>query len=393
MTRRSVIAWGVAIGDLVICVTSLLIWAVGPLPLAPFDALTYLALPLAFGGVGAVLTSRVPGNPIGPLLLIATTGFTALIAVQSYVLLGLIAGQMLPGAAWAGVLGGLLWIPSLLVVLIGVPLVFPDGHFLSPRWRWVVIATVAVVIPVELQSLTSSEPTVDFARGLRSPLADADLHAALAFPVQVAGLLAIPILLAAFASLVVRYRRTDDIGRHQIRWLAAAVTVAVVVFPIAFSTTGVVNAITNSIGLVAIIAMPIAIGIAVARYRLYEIDRLISRGISYGVLTVLLVAAYATVVIVLTGPLGGLVGEGTLPIALSTLVVAALFQPIRWRVQRMVDRRFDRARVDGDRLSAAFSERLRDEMDIDTVVRDLTGVVQRSVRPVRLGLWLRDGDR
>jgi hypothetical protein len=388
-----VIAWGVAIGDLILCVVSLLIWVASPLPLAPFDAISYIALPLAFGGVGAVLTARVPGNPIGPLLLVATTGFTALIAVQSYVGLGIIVGQMLPGAAWAGVLGGLLWIPSLLVVLIGIPLVFPDGHFLSPRWRWVVIATVVVIIPVELKGLASPEPVADFARGLRSPMANADLYDAVAVPVQVAGLLSVPILVAGFASLVIRYRRTDDIGRHQIRWLAAAVTVAVLVFPVAFSTTGIASTITNSIGLVAIMAMPIAIGIAVARYRFYEIDRLISRGISCGLLTLLLVAVYATAVIVLTGPLGGLFGEGTVPVALSTLIVAALFQPIRRRVQRIVDRRFDRARFDGDRLIAAFSERLRNEVDMDAVVSDLTGIVEASVRPVRLDMWLRHEDR
>ena len=136
-----------------------------------------------------------------------------------------------------------------------------------------------------------------------------------------------------------------------------------------------------------------AIGIAIVRYRLYEIDRLISRGISYAIVSVLLVAAYAISVLVLQGPLGGLVGEDTITVAVSTLIVASLFQPIRRRVQRVVDRRFDRARVDGERTIDAFGERLRDEVDIDALVRDLGLTIDQAVRPARQGLWLRDDGR
>ena len=141
------------------------------------------------------------------------------------------------------------------------------------------------------------------------------------------------------------------------------------------------------------LAMPVAAGIAILRYRLYEIDRIISRTISYGVVTSLLVGAYALAILVLQGPLASLTGGQTIAVALSTLVAAALFQPLRVRVQRAVDRRFDRARFDAERTSASFAERLRVEVDIDAVTDDLRDTVRRSIKPAGLGLWLRGGGR
>ena len=138
---------------------------------------------------------------------------------------------------------------------------------------------------------------------------------------------------------------------------------------------------------------PIAIGIAILRYRLFEIDRLVSRTIAYLVITGVLVAAYAGVILLLQGPLGVITGGETVSVALSTLVVAALFQPLRRRVQRVVDHRFDRARFDAERTTAAFSERLRDEVDIATVTADVDGTVRSALKPTLLGLWLRDQNR
>ena len=135
--------------------------------------------------------------------------------------------------------------------------------------------------------------------------------------------------------------------------------------------------------------MPIAVVVAVLRYRLLEIDRIISRTIAYVVITTALVAAYAGLVVVIGGPLAGVTGGDTISVALSTLVVAALFQPLRQRVQTIVDRRFDRARFDTDRTTAAFSERLRYEVDIVAVGADLQDTVRDAIQPVRLGLWLR----
>jgi hypothetical protein len=138
---------------------------------------------------------------------------------------------------------------------------------------------------------------------------------------------------------------------------------------------------------------PIAIGIAILRYRLFEIDRLVSRTIAYVVITAVLVAAYASVILLLQGPLGTVTGGDTIPVAISTLVVAALFQPLRRRVQSIVDRRFDRARFDAERTSSAFSERLRKDVDIESVTSDLRATVRSAIAPSTVGLWLRGSDR
>ena len=354
------------------------------------DVVSYIAIPVTFGGVGATLTIRVPANPIGPLLLAATLGFAALVGGGAFAWYGVGTGEITTATTIAGMLANLTFIPALVIVLVGVPLVFPDGRLLSPRWRWVAAAAVLAVgvaevaaafrLPVLLEGQALPNPL--YIEGAAGWLGDADL---------LSSLMAIPIFAATVVSLVLRYRRGDDIQRHQLRWLAAAVSVAVVAWSVSFFAPLVGRSSVEAVGLLALNMIPVAIGIAIVRYRLYEIDRLISRGISYGLVTVLLLATYAAAVLVLRGPLGGIVGEGTVSVAISTLIVAALFQPVRHRVQRVVDRRFDRARIDGDRLSAAFSERLRDEMDMDAVVNDLASVIDASVRPTGVALWLRGG--
>ncbi len=148
-------------------------------------------------------------------------------------------------------------------------------------------------------------------------------------------------------------------------------------------------AFLQSLGFLALNAIPLAIGIAIVRYRLYDIDRLISRGISYGLVTVVLLATYVAAVLILQGPLGTLFGTQTVTVAISTLVIAGLFQPVRSRIHRAVDRRFDRARVDTERTAAAFSDRLRDQVDIDAVVGDLAATASGAVRPARINVWLR----
>ncbi len=174
-------------------------------------------------------------------------------------------------------------------------------------------------------------------------------------------------------SLVGRWRRGGSLERAQLKWVASAAAFAAVVM----GSYGVVigpgafNEVFDFLVGLALGFFPIAIGIAILRYHLFEIDRLVSRTIAYALITAILVATYAAVILVLQGPLGNLLGGDTVSVALSTLVVAALFQPLRRRIQRAVDGRFDRARFDGERTSAAFSERLRHETDIAMVVTDL----------------------
>jgi hypothetical protein len=188
--------------------------------------------------------------------------------------------------------------------------------------------------------------------------------------------------------MIVRFRRSTGLERQQLKWFTyAAIVELVYVVSSGFLT------VPTALGLLWAILLapllPIAIGIAILRYRLYEIDRIISRTLAYVVITGMLVAAYAGIVVLLGGPLAGVTGGDTISVALSTLIVAALFQPLRRRVQTIVDRRFDRARIDSERTAAAFSERLRDEVDIESVTSDLRETVRATVRPERLGVWLR----
>jgi hypothetical protein len=196
------------------------------------------------------------------------------------------------------------------------------------------------------------------------------------------------------ASLVVRFRRADGDERQQIKWFGLAVLIAGAAFAV-YLTVAFITKYSSAAKLFeilvifALLGVPAAAGLAILRYRLYDIDRIVSRTIAYAVVSALLVGAYAVAILVLQGPLGWVFGGDTISVALSTLAVAALFQPLRRRVQRVVDRRFDRARFDAERTTTAFAERLRDEVDIDTVTRDLDRTVQSVMRPSVIGLWLR----
>jgi hypothetical protein len=200
-------------------------------------------------------------------------------------------------------------------------------------------------------------------------------------------------MIGAALALVIRFRAAAGVERQQLRWLTAALAFVVVAVLSGFIVAQLVPATaqTGLIWLGAIVAfpcVPIAIGIAVLRYRLYEIDRIVSRTISYAVLTALLVGVFAGAILLFQTVLAPLTGNNTLAVAASTLLVAALFQPVRGRVQRVVDRRFNRARYDAERTVAAFSERLRDEVDLRSLRSEVLDVVDRSLQPSLTGIWL-----
>jgi hypothetical protein len=382
-TRRVVIAWAVAGLALLASVSSLRTWAA-----TPIDVLTLVTMPLAFGGIGAFLSVRVPGNPIGPMLLAAAVGFSTLIASGAYVVATFEGAPAAPATMVAGLLANLTFIPSLVLVIVGVPLVFPDGRFLSPRWRWVALISALVVVIAEA-AILFGQPTLSEGFELANPFYVASVAPTLGALNNLTSLAAVPLFVLAWASVVIRYRRSDDAGRQQIRWLAATSAVALAAYGLSFFSPTDFGPFLEAVGILALNAIPLAIGIAVVRYRLYEIDRLISRGISYGLVTVVLLGTYVAAVLVLQGPLGAWFGTQTVTVAISTLVVAGLFQPVRSRIQRAVDRRFDRARFDTERTAAAFSDRLRDEVDIDAVIGDLATTASGAVRPARINVWLR----
>ena len=381
---RVVVSWGICGFALLISIASL----VSAEPSIVWIA-TYTAIPLTFGGIGAFLSTRVPGNPIGPILLVTTLGFTTLIASWTWLWTSVELPTTDPFAILIGLLAEMLFIPSLVLVLVGVPLLFPDGRFLSPRWRWVAIAAALTVAVATVRILFETAELAEVP-GLRNPFFLAGAVGILGTIEQLETLVGVPLFFLAVWSLVLRYRRSDDVARHQIRWLAAASAVAVVAFGISFVAPEDAALLFQNFGIVALNAIPLAIGVAIVRYRLYDIDRLISRGISYGLVTIVLLATYVAVVLILQGPLGTMFGTQTVTVAISTLVIAALFQPVRSRIHRAVDRRFDRARVDTERTAAAFSDRLREQVDIDAVVGDLAATASGAVRPAHIDVWLRE---
>ncbi len=389
VTRRGIVAWSIAIACLVVCVASLGIWVASPFPLAP-DALLYVVMPLSFGGVGALLTSRVPGNPIGPLLLAALGAMTALLGGQSWSLLEDLLGRgPLPGTIPLALVASLAFIPSVVIPVIGIPLVFPTGRLLGPRWRGLVVALVGVIGLTLLTTLVGAPFLLDDP-DLPNPAYREALAAPMATLSSAMALVAVPLFLLTAWSVALRYRRAGVGERQQLRWLVAVAVVAIVAFGVSFNSTGTVRAIAEGVGLATLPAYPIAIGIAVVRYRLYDLDRLISRTIGYALVTLVLLATYGVLVVGLQGLLGDLVEGNTVAVALSTLVAAALFQPLRRRIQRIVDRRFDRARFDAQTLTRLFGERMRDELAIEAVVGDLERTVRDAVRPAGSALWLRE---
>jgi hypothetical protein len=361
---RARLAAGLVVMDLAVLLVAM--WF-DPAPNYGADLLIGLGV-AAYLGIGLLLVRRVPTNPIGALML--ATGTLAVAPVALGVCANLGAQQIppWPGVAKARLIADAMFIYPVLIALVGIPLVFPDGRLPSRRFRAVVLLTVAGAAGWMFGSVFDTP---------------ADLIVAVSVPVAFGG---------AVTAVILRFRRGDSVQRQQIKWLAAVVIVGAMSELAGLMLFG-LNADLGSalviIGLFALYALPFVIGIAILRYRLYDIDRIISRTLAYVLITAVLVGAYAALVVLLGGPLAGATGGDTISVALSTLVVAALFQPLRHRVQSIVDRRFDRARYDGQRLVDAFAGRLRDEVDIATVTADLDATVRTAVRPATAALWVR----
>ena len=349
----------------------------GPELADPVSTAMFGAVVVAFSMMGALLIRRVPDNRIGALLLAAGTAQTVSIAVLAYAGLGGSADPPWPGAAIAATFGDAAYIAPWVIALIGVPLVFPDGRLPSRRFRWVVWVTGAGMVSLLLGAPASMIP------GL----------AGLGLVVSVLALVASVFGIAGAAAAVwVRFRRGDPVQRQQVKWLLAVAGVAAIAFPSALAFGSSESSLALAFWLVAFLAylaLPVTIGIAILRYHLYEIDRVISRTIGYAVVTVTLAATFAGAILLFQAVLAPLTGGNTVAVAASTLVVAALFQPLRRRVQTVVDRRFNRARYDAERTVAAFAAQLRDEVDLESLRADVLETVARTVAPATVALWLR----
>jgi hypothetical protein len=263
----------------------------------------------------------------------------------------------------------------------------PTGSLPSARWRWWAFVTAAT--PLALVLVVAVVPGRLDPRLLlaSSPLSDRALGGVLLVATRVALVVTALAVAVAAGSLVLRFRRAQGVERQQLRWVALAATLMLLAGPVVLVPVVLESPIlVDWVSAVWVVVLPVAVGAAVLRYRLYDLDRIISRTLAYGLLTLLLGGGYALVVLALGRLLGR---ESPLVVAAATLAVAALFQPARRRVQQAVDRRFNRRRHDAARIIEGFGARLRDQVDLDTLTTDLLAVVDQTIQPTQASLWLR----
>ena len=350
---------------------------------------------LAYGVVGFVVAWRKPGNLLGWLLLTMAAFGSVSEAASFYT----VADYRLHGGGlplgWVAVLVQPGWAPS--IVLLGlVVLLFPDGQVPSRRWRWLaglylLVGTVWLVGAFILSAgqITGHHIRVDAGGNLT--ILDGSGGPAAWWGV-VSGLSVLVLVvswLASLAAQAVSYRRSSGERRQQLKWLLAGAAGGLAGLLLTFSSAGDHGLVRNVAALASaagLLALPVCMGVAILRYRLYDIDRLISRTLGYGLVTGLLVGVYAGLVLLATQVLRF---SSTWAVAGSTLAAAALFSPVRRRVQRVVDRRFNRARYDADAAVAAFADRLRDAVNLDTVRDDLAATAQDALQPAGVSVWVR----
>jgi hypothetical protein len=346
-----------------------------------------------FAVVGALLVAKRPDNTIGWIM-----GASALIVgvfpvSESYAAY-VITTRGRPDTlavlgAWAN---GWYWLLLLALVFIYLPLLFPDGRLLSRRWLPVaVLPAIGIVGVMVLGTLAENFKGQTFDYRIENPIGIEGLANIEKLPVFVvfSGIYAVGAV-GAVASVAVRYRRSRGTERQQLKWFLFAAA-PILTVPVADSLPGVVSGLVFGWVLVGI---PAAVGIAVLRYRLYDIDVVINRTLVYGALTATLALVYVGSVAGLQRLLSPVVGEGNnLAIVASTLLIAALFGPLRRRVQGFIDRRFYRRKYDAQRVLADFSERLRDETELETLSEDLASVVGEALQPAHVSVWLRAPER
>jgi hypothetical protein len=342
--------------------------------------------------VGAIVASRRPENPVGWLLCLSGIAVSTSSFTSQYAIYSLLAQ---PGSLPAG--EAMAWIASwTLPVMNGLQvsylLLFPTGRLPSRRWRWVAWLIGAYVLAGVIASAFSPGAYLGSLGPIRNPLGVegfTNVYKAILYTLS-------PILfLAAALSVFMRLRRSVGVERQQIKWLAYAaaglpISVILIIISIAIDTPRWYEWAANAIFVAVIPGVPVSIGIAILRYRLYDIDIIINRTLVYGSLTATLVVLYFGGIVVLQRLFVLLTGQrSTLAVVASTLLIAALFTPLRRRIQSFIDRSFYRRKYDARKTLEAFSAKLRDETDLEALNNDLVGVVRETMQPAHVSVWLR----
>jgi hypothetical protein len=371
-------------------------WGTGGLSIILLFLLPFLAFPL----VGALIASRRPKNPIGWICLAVGIFWMLANLSSGYGVYGLLARPgSVPFPAAIGSLGGWMWAPALGLVGTYLILLFPDGRLPSRRWRPLAWLSGAVIVLVSLSTALTPGRLPDLG-GVPNPFG-LEEYPWVAEAAQGVTLLLPLCVLASALSLVLRFVRSGGEEREQIKWLAFAALVSglgssSVVIPSIILSNDAGGAdplwmnLLEDAETLSFAGIPVAVGIAILRYRLYEIDLLINRTLVYGSLTATLIALYFGGTVLLQRVFVTLTGQqSTLAVVASTLLIAALFTPLRRHIQSFIDRRFYRRKYDARKTLEAFSARLRDETDLDALSDDLVGVVRETMQPAHVSLWLR----
>jgi hypothetical protein len=361
--------------------------------------LAFMAMMFTFPMVGIIIARRQPRNAVAWLLLAVGLTWQTEWPIRAFIDTAVRSDAGVQTAAYVAALTGPLWVWGLAPLGTFLLLLFPDGHLPSPKWRWLAWASGAVMVLASLGIILWPGPIEGFTPVTDNPLGLVAMRDQMPFV-----LIGIPVcMLGSAVALIQRFRRSRGVERLQLKWLAAAAaTVAVVYFVtmvaslpydwIGSAPTWV--GVLQNVSLATFVLIPIAVGVAITRYRLYDIDRLINRALVYALVSAALVLVYVVGVVGAGGAFRAITGQeqGNLAVAGSTLAVAALFRPLRARVQRFIDRRFYRRRYDATLTVEAFSSRLRQETDLTSLSEQLQQVVSDTIQPTSVTLWIASRD-
>jgi hypothetical protein len=352
---------------------------------------------LPFPTVGAIIASRQPQNPVGWIFCAVALAFLGAFAVEYARYSLVVRPGALPGGEWMAWLGSWVGNPGFYLVFTFALLLFPDGRLLSPRWRPVAWVAAGWIVLNTLGTALAPGPMIEEAPAVHNPIGIEGLTGITELFLALEGPVLVSLATLSFLSIALRFRRARAEERQQLKWFAYAVALLILgsTFLIVLDSlqpeTSTRRVLGDAVFALLIAAIPISVGFAILKYRLYDIDVIIRRTLTYSLLTGLLALAYFSAVVLLQAVFRALAGQSQNQIAtvLSTLIIAALFSPLRARVQRFIDRRFYRRKYDAARVLSAFGADARDQTDLETLAGRLAQVVDETMQPEAVSVWLR----